>query len=127
MWQDPKITLGAESVVRSSKAWPKVVSRWRLTRLPVARHDRRTDYRLEAKCDNWIDYRSAVDLVHGQLAEAQAGENPRLTEVLKMLGDQFLDFPAVQAALIWLVASSLFDTVAANNDALAKVIPHVDA
>lgn len=70
--------------------------------------------------------KARVNQMKGQLEAVKANENPQLAEIIKQLSEEFPDLPAVQVAFVWLAASSLFDTIVTNNNALAKTVPHVD-
>lgn len=62
----------------------------------------------------------------GELQAMKAGESPDRT---KALSDFLAKFPTItveQIASVFILFMALMDTIASNNVALAKVIPHVE-
>lgn len=69
---------------------------------------------------------SRLQSLSGQLQAAHHGENPQWIALADMLGKQYPGIPPETFPLLGELLLSLLDAVAANNQALAQSVPHVE-
>ena len=67
-----------------------------------------------------------ADKFTSDVQAANHGESPQVAEVLAALKTQFPTVSIEQLGTVGCIFWALMDTIAGNNDALAKVIPRVD-
>lgn len=65
--------------------------------------------------------------VKGELEASKAGESPMLANALTKIREQYHLINVEQATAILGTVVSFFDTIVANNHALAKTIPHLES
>lgn len=82
-----------------------------------------TDQLINAFVNN-LDFR--MKETTGALQAMAAGENPTTAEIVKKILTKFPNFPIEQATIVGIIFISLLDTIASNNNALAKAIPHLE-
>ena len=62
----------------------------------------------------------------GQLEAIVAGENPEAARRIRELSEKIPGFNVEQAGAIFSIVLALMDTIVSNNEALAKIIPHLE-
>jgi hypothetical protein len=71
-----------------------------------------------------------INEVQGQLDAASAGENPEMLAKIKEIlskNPQFANAATgTTAAVIIILVASFMDMIVANNEAIAKTIPHIE-
>ncbi len=77
---------------------------------------------------NFLDFTEGhLGQLTGELEAIAAGESPETAKKLKELYEKIPGLDVQQAKAIASILMALMDIIVSNNEALGKVIPHVDA
>ena len=72
-------------------------------------------------------FKARVLEFQGLLEGAIAGENPELSEAFSKLREEFPQLSAQHITIARTFILSFLDTIAANNEALARAVPHLES
>jgi hypothetical protein len=77
------------------------------------------------------DFLKNIEIVvketQADLEAMAAGENPSAATFTKALFEKFPNFPVAEVTIAGILLMSLLKTIVSNNEALGKIIPHLDA
>lgn len=62
----------------------------------------------------------------GDLSASLHGENPDLVKQMEQLNEMFEGFDYAHFSAVMTILTAFIDVIVANNEALAKTIPHVE-